>query len=150
MKKLFCFVVLACCCHLASAQTTTAPPTRPVASKNDDAILVALVGSPEATWRKLAQVLVQRGYSIDHSDQSLLTLSTHPFGQNSYPIRVTGMVVEQMLVLRMYQWNTPSYGVLGVDLVRRRGGESAEWRELESIAQEMGGHVRYAGSAIMK
>lgn len=150
MKKLFCFFLLVCCCHLALAQTSTAPPTRPASGRNDDAILVAFVGSSEVTWRKLAQVLVQRGYSIEHSDQNLLTLSTHPFGQNYFPIRVTGMVMEQMLVLRMYQWNIPAFGVLGADLVRRRGGESAEWRELESIAKEMGGQVRYTSSLIMK
>ncbi len=148
MKKLFCFVALVCCCHLAPAQTTPAAAPRPASSKRDDTILVALSASPEATWRKLAQVLMQRGYSIEHSDQSLLTLSTHPFGQSNFPVRVTGMVVEQTLVLRMQQWNVPAFGPVGTAPVRRRGGYSTEWRELEAIAQAMGTIVRYTASEI--
>jgi len=146
MKKVFCIVLLALGFQAAQGQTTTAPTVaRPVVNRNDDAILVALTDSPEATWRKLAQVLVQRGYSIEHSDQSLLTLSTHPFGQSSFPVRVTGMVLEQTLILRMYEWNVAAFGAVGASPVRRRGDYTG-WRELEAIAQEMGTVVRYTAS----
>ena len=46
------------------------------------------------------------------------------------------MVINDALVLRLYTGATADTGGL---LTRRRGGENDAWRELEAIAQSMGG-----------
>jgi hypothetical protein len=142
MKKLFSTVLLALVCQLASAQTSSA-------SKDDDTAVVEFVGSPEDGWRKLAQVLVERGYSIEHSDKDLLTLTTHTLyrpgpwlGDGS--ARVAGTVVNGQLIVRMYFGGEEEKGGLQTTRVRRKN--SNDWRELETIAQEVGRSVRYTTS----
>jgi hypothetical protein len=109
-------------------------------------MVLTLTDTPEVTWRRLAQVLAVRGYSIEHSDKDLLTLSTYPLEGPANPFRVTGIVMDKALVLRMYQVRDLAPGRVPTERIRRRGGDNWEWRELEVIAREMGGEVSYTTS----
>ncbi|UOR07318.1 hypothetical protein MUN82_09500 [Hymenobacter aerilatus] len=141
MKKTvytFLLVVYAQLAHAQSSATT---------SRDDDTILLDLAESPEASWKRLAHILVARGYSIEHSDKDLLTLSTYALGSDAFPVRVTGTVVNNTLLLRIYEQNAVTHVPMPIAVVRRRGGGNSEWRELEAIAQEFGGTKRYTVSA---
>jgi hypothetical protein len=144
MRKLLCLLLWASAAPLALAQTLPSATQAPAAtSKDDDTLLIDLVDTPEATWRQLAQLLVQRGYAIEHSSNDLLTLATYPMVLDNQAIRVAGTVVKQTLWLRVYWANEVSNPH---HRARRRGGNSAEWRELVAIGQQMGGKVRYTVS----
>ncbi|MBC8082057.1 MAG: hypothetical protein H7Z21_02495 [Hymenobacter sp.] len=145
MRKLLLSALLAFPLQAAQAQTPPAPPApRPTTARNDDTILVDLTDTPEAGWRRLAQVLVRRGYSIEHSDKDLLTLSTHAL-YLSQPFRVAATVIDRTVVLRMYGRRVAA-DILLTERVQRRGSANEEWRELETIARELGGVIRYATS----
>ena len=148
MKKLVYLGLILLSIQQARAQMTAPKPATRVAvsSRDDDTFLLALIDTPEATWRRLAQVLALRGYSIEHSDKELLTLSTYPLEVPGYPIRVTGLVMNNALVLRMYQSRDLAPGREPNERIRRRGSDNWEWRELEAIAREIGGPVTYATS----
>lgn len=147
MKKLFCTALLACALEAANAKTSPASAPHATASREDDAILLTLTETPEAGWRKLAQVLVQRGYSIEYSDKELLTLSTYAlYVPQSGVLRVAGTVVENTLYLRVYSGGNIETGS-GPYILARQKSERA-WRELEAIAKEVGGSIRYAASAV--
>ena len=141
MKKAAYSILLACCVQVGHAQS---PATT---SRDDDTIVLDLTDSPEASWKRLAHLLVARGYSIEHSDKDLLTLSTYALGSDAFPVRVTGAVINNTLLLRIYERNTSSHVPVSIAIVRRRGGGNSEWRELEAIAQEFGGSRRYTVSA---
>jgi hypothetical protein len=150
MIKLFCLGLLFFSFQLTQAQTYPAasPTARPVVNKNDDAIIVELTDTPEAGWRQLAQILMARGYSIEHSDKDLLTLSTYQLGYS----RVAGMVKNKTMILRMYEsvneaaYNSQVQYGTPTQRVRRRDNTSGHWRELEAIARELGRITQYMTS----
>lgn len=144
MKKLLCLSLLFLCIHFVQAQTVTTP--RAPVDRNHEIILIELADTPEATWRRLAQVLMQRGYGIEHSDKDLLTLATYPLEGFGFPIRVVGLLTDKAIMLRMYQSRDSEPGRLLAERIRRRGGDNAEWLELEAIARDMGGRISYAVS----
>ncbi|UOG76872.1 hypothetical protein MTX78_09795 [Hymenobacter tibetensis] len=147
MKKLFCTALLACFMQAVHAQTTTVPAPHATATKEDDTILLELTATPEASWQRLAQVLVQRGYSIEHSNKDLLTLSTYPlFVPQSGVLRVAGTVVKNTFYLRVY-WGGNMETGSGPYVLARQKSEKM-WRELEAIAREFGGSIRYTTSAV--
>ncbi|WP_133273192.1 hypothetical protein [Hymenobacter radiodurans] len=144
MKKLLLLSLLFLSIHFAQAQTATTP--RAPADRNHEIILIELTDSPEATWRRLAQVLMQRGYGIEHSDKDLLTLATYPLEGFGFPIRVVGLLTDKAIMLRMYQSRGSEPGKFLTERIRRRGGDNVEWLELEAIARDMGGRISYAVS----
>jgi hypothetical protein len=153
MKKLLYAVLLLLLCQQAQAQATTPPPaarpaTTPSADERSyDTVLIAVTDTPENAWRQLAQVLLRRGYVIEHSDKDLLTMTTYPLRKGLKACRVSGAVVGRELSLRMYQVLAPETEVSPRNQVNRGGGNSASWQELEAIGQQMGGTVRYTVSA---
>ncbi|UYZ64412.1 hypothetical protein [Hymenobacter weizhouensis] len=154
MKKLCCLIITAVFFQLAQAQTVVrvqpinlVPGAHATPTRTDDTILVELTDTPEAGWRRLAQVLVGRGYSIAHSDKDLLTVSTHVLELPGHPFRVTGMVIGRTVVLRLYLGGEVEHIGYPTRRSNRGGGNSWDWRELEAIARELGGPVQYATSA---
>lgn len=144
MKKIFCLGLLSFLMHVAQAQTTAAPVSASaITNKNDDTMLLTPTGTPEASWRRLAEVLVRRGYSIAYSDKELFTLSTHGlirFGMRG-PLRVTGMAMNDALIVRLYWGGSADTGGGEPAPARRRYSEP--WSELEAIGRDFGGPVHY-------
>ncbi|WBA42720.1 hypothetical protein [Hymenobacter canadensis] len=116
------------------------------ATKEHDTMVIELTDAPAVAWRRLAQVLVARGYAIEHSSPELLTLTTYPLSVDNSAVRVSGMVEGQKLTVRTYSVSqndsNPEINIRG----RRRGGDNSQWRELEAIGQQLGGTVRYTTS----
>jgi DNA mismatch repair ATPase MutS len=144
MKKLL-FLGLFLLIQVAQAQTTTAPSGASTASKDDDTMVLALSGTSAESWRRLAQVLVQRGYSIAHSDNSLFTLTTNGLYRRGIGvISVAGTVVNDALIVRLY-WGTSENTGGGQPLLsRRKLGD--RWVELVAIGQAYGGPISYTTS----
>ncbi|SMC00359.1 hypothetical protein SAMN00120144_1973 [Hymenobacter roseosalivarius DSM 11622] len=146
MKKLLCLGLLFLSIQAAQAQTAATPAARPVASKDDDTMVLTLTDTPEASWRRLAQILVQRGYSIQHSDKDLLTLSTYALYKPGVRVnRVAGTVINGALIVRMY-WGAASDTGGGQPLLARRKHDG--WGELVAIGREFGGAVSYTATTI--
>lgn len=134
----------------AQAQTASVVPgAHTTPARTDDTILIELpaADTPEVGWRRLAQVLVSRGYSIAHSDKDLLVLSTHVLELPGLPFRITGMVAGRTAVLRLYKGGEIEKTGYPTYRANRGGGNNWEWRELEAIARDLGGPVQYATSA---
>lgn len=109
-------------------------------------MVIELTDAPAVAWRRLAQVLVARGYAIEHSSPELLTLATYPLEVRSSRVRIAGMVEGQKLMVRAYEvFQNSGFPELNTR-ARRRGGDNAEWEELQGIGQQLGGTVRYTTS----
>ncbi|GAB2478633.1 hypothetical protein GCM10011375_18390 [Hymenobacter qilianensis] len=132
--------------QIAQAQTApTAVAASAAASKDDDTMVLALSGTSAESWRRLAQVLVQRGYSIAHSDNSLFTVTTNGLFKRSIGVlSVAGTVVGETLQVRLY-WGSASDTGGGQPLLTRRK-QSERWVELVAIGQAYGGPVSYTTS----
>lgn len=147
MKKLLCFALLLLCAQSSYAQTTVrTPASNATTDRKDDTLIIELTEAPEAAWRHLAQVLVQRGYSIESSSKDLLTLPTHPLLVNNFrAMRVAGMVLNDgTLVIRLYWGGDATSGGVQHVLAQRRFGR--QWAELEAVGRDFGGSVRYAAN----
>lgn len=156
LKKLCCLLLLAGAPALTYAQVRTVPATVPApargsevsttASKEHDTMIIELTDAPVVIWRRLAQVLVARGYAIEHSSPELLTLATYSLDVENSDVRVSGMVEGQTLIVRIYQvYQIDSKPESNVR-IRRHGGDNSEWRELEAIGRQLGGTRRYTTS----
>ena len=160
LKKLCCLLLLAGSPSLTYAQLRTVPAPVPVpargselsttASKEHDTMVIELTDAPVAIWRRLAQVLVARGYAIEHSSPELLTLATYALNVNNSVVRVSGMVEGQTLIVRIHQVFQTDRIPEGNIRIRRRGGDNSEWRELEAIGRQLGGTRRYTTSVALE
>lgn len=156
LKKLCCLLLLAGAPTLTYAQLRMVPAPVPApargsvlettATKEHDTMIIELTDAPEVIWRRLAQVLVVRGYAIEHSSPELLTLATYPTYVRSSPMRIAGMVSGQTLTLHAYRLYQYTHNPEANERARRRGGDNAEWKELEAIGLQLGGTVRYTTS----
>ncbi len=110
-------------------------------------MVLALSGTPAESWQRLAQVLVQRGYSIAHSDNSLFTLTTNGlYKRRTGTVTVAGTVVNETIQVRLY-WGGSSETGGGSPLPARRKQED-RWAELVSIGQAFGGPISYMTSVL--
>ncbi|MBC6607822.1 hypothetical protein H8B13_13430 [Hymenobacter sp. BT188] len=145
MKKLLYVSLLFLSIQVVQAQTATALSGAQIASKDDDTMVLALSGTYAESWRRLAQVLVQRGYSIAHSDNSLFTLTTNGlFKRGVGVVSVAGTVVNETLQVRLYWGSASETGGGQPVLTRRKQGD--RWVELVAIGQAFGGPVSYTTS----
>ncbi|WP_133273193.1 hypothetical protein [Hymenobacter radiodurans] len=148
MKKLLYLGLLFLSIQVAQAQTTPAPAgAQAGANREDDTMVLALSGTPAESWQRLAQVLVQRGYSIAHSDNSLFTLTTNGlYKRRTGTVTVAGTVVNETIQVRLY-WGGSSETGGGSPLPARRKQED-RWAELVSIGQAFGGPISYMTSVL--
>jgi hypothetical protein len=142
MKKLLYLSLILLSIQIAQAQTSSVPArAKAVTSKDDDTLVLTLTDTPEASWRRLAHVLVQRGYSIQHSDKDLLTISTYPLLKSGLgKVSAAGTVVNNTLLVRLYWGGTAELGGGQPVLTRRKNNR---WGKLVAIGKEFGGSVSY-------
>lgn len=144
MRKLLGLILFCLWMHSSYAQTTTPVPSS-TASKDDDTMVLALTDTAAESWRRLALVLVQRGYSIAHSDNSLFTVTTNGlYKRRLGTVSVAGTVVNETLLVRMYWGNDTEPG--GGQPVPARRKQNDRWAELVAIGQAYGGPVSYTTS----
>jgi hypothetical protein len=156
LKKLCCLLLLASAPSLTYAQLRMVPAPVPApargsvleatATKEHDTMVIELTDAPAVIWRRLAQVLVRRGYAIEHSSPELLTLTTYPLDVRNTALRISGMADGKTLTVRAYTvLHNSTYPETNLRS-RRRGGDNSEWQELQAIGQQMGGTIRYTTS----
>ncbi|NVO31086.1 hypothetical protein [Hymenobacter lapidiphilus] len=147
MKSILLVAALALTGPAVFAQTT--PAGNLTADKKDNTLVVELPQEGVAAWQRVAQVLTDRGYPFAHSDINLLVLTTafNPISSTS-SLSVSAVVRGHQLTLR---GRSESVSVVGTQsqltTVRRStslAGVSEGWQELEAIARELGGTVRYS------
>ncbi|SDX64977.1 hypothetical protein [Hymenobacter psychrophilus] len=147
MKTLLLVALLACTSPAVFAQKAIVGTTTP--DKNDNTLVLELPEEGAAAWQRVARVLADRGYPFAHSDVNLLALTTafNPISRTA-SLSVSALVRGHQLILR---GRLEAITVVGspsqIVAVRRSaplGGESEGWQELELIARELGGPVRYA------
>lgn len=147
MKHLLLVALLALARPAAFAQGAISGTTAP--DKNDNTLVVELPEEGAAAWRRVARVLADRGYPFAHSDVHLLALTTafNPISRTA-SLSVSALVRGHQLILRGRLEAITTVGSPSQLVAVRRGaplgGESEGWQELELIARELGGPVRYA------
>ncbi|MBC6699580.1 hypothetical protein [Hymenobacter sp. BT190] len=157
LKKLSCLLLLTGAPSLTYAQVRMVPAPVPApargsvlevtATKEHDTIVIELTDAPAVIWQRLAQVLVARGYAIEHSSPELLTLATNALQVRRSAVRISGMVEGQKLILRAYEVFQNDGNPESNKRVRRRGGDNTKWEELQAVGQQLGGTIRYSTSA---
>lgn len=146
MKNVLLALLLALTGPAALAQTTPAGTLS--TDRKDNTLLVELPDEGEAAWRRVAQVLLDRGYPLAYSDVNLLSLTTafNPLNSTN-SLSVSAVVRGHQLTLRGRSEAASIVGTPSQLTVVRRGapmgGTRPDWQELEDIARVLGGTVRY-------
>lgn len=134
--KILLAVLLALAARVAPAQAV--PPAKA------NTIIVTLPDSGQVAWRRIAQALIDRGYSIKNSDKDLLLLTTE--GKQTGragAITVSVSLKGNQATVRATQF-LGSFGMMQVDYRGMKGSPNLlGWQELEAAAKAFGGTLAY-------
>jgi len=158
MKSLY-YVVLAC---LVFGCASTMPPAGPAPTIMDeaDAIWILTEDTPEEAYRRIAQTLTDRGYSISDSDPVLQNITTEPReqtervgdalvgGKMSLKINASVRKKEDTMIKLTAKYSTTGlYGTKDKEVINAGNNSSYTrrgWNELLKVAEACGGTLMYS------